>query len=199
MPDCELERLKEARNEVEKLLIFGAWLTKKVKEKGARPPIVVGGSAVEIYSFGHYTSGDIDLVGSREVVKDVLLLSGYFREEGRFFVSDELELFVEVPDDSLAGSYDKIRVIKVPEIEGEVYVIGIEDLIIDRLLACVVWKSEEDCRMTEYLLSKYKDEIDLSYLKNRAQQERVSSKLESILKKEKGKKNARGKGNYPKS
>ena len=182
----ELGKVKGARSEVEKLLIFGAWLSKKVREKGAKPPIVVGGSAVEIYSFGHYTSGDVDLVGTREAVKDVLLSSGYFREEGRLFVSDELELFVEVPDDSPAGSYEKVRVIKVPEIEGEVYVIGIEDLIVDRLCACVFRKSRDDCAWAEYLIRKYRNEIDLSYLRERAEEEKVSRMLEAILSKREG-------------
>ncbi len=193
-----IERIKNSKEEIEKLLILGAWLSEEAKKRGVKPPIIVGGSAVEIYTFGRYVSGDVDFVGSREFIKNVLLSSGFFREEGRFFISEELDLFVEVPDSVLAGSYNKVRVIRVPELESEVYVIGIEDLIVDRLSACVFRKSQEDCTMAEYLFRKYRDYIDLSYLKERAREERVSEKLESILNKEEGFTDV-GKGNSPES
>jgi len=134
MPLDWAERIKRSGNEVEKLILLGAWLTEEAKKRGITPPVVVGGSAVEIYTLGYYKSGDIDLVGPKEFVRDVLLSSGYFREEGRFLVSDELGLFVEVPDSTLAGSYDKVRRINVPELGAEVYVIGVED---------ICWKSIE--------------------------------------------------------
>ena len=165
------ERIRQATDEVEKLILLGAWLTEEAEKRGIRPPVVVGGSAVEIYTLGYYKSGDIDLVGPREFVKEVLLSSGYFREEGRFLISDELGLFVEVPGDRLDGSYEKVREVKVPELGVKAYVIGIEDLVIDRLKACVFWKSEDDCLWAKYLLEKYREEIDLNYLKELPQGE----------------------------
>ncbi len=176
-----IERIKKTPDELEKLILLGAWLSEEAKGKGVNPPVIVGGSAVEIYTWGYYKSADIDLVGSKEFVRSVLLSSGYFREEGRFFVSDELGLFVEVPDSTLLGSNEKVRRIKVSELDAEIYVLGIEDLIVDRLNACVFWRSEDDCTWAEYLLKKYRNEIDLTYLKERATQEKVMEKLESIL------------------
>ena len=180
------ERIRQATDEVEKLILLGAWLTEEAEKRGIRPPVVVGGSAVEIYTLGYYKSGDIDLVGPREFVKEVLLSSGYFREEGRFLISDELGLFVEVPDDRLDGSYEKVREVKVPELGAKAYVIGIEDLVIDRLKACVFWKSEDDCLWAKYLLEKYREEIDLNYLKERAKEDKVVAKLEDILRGRRG-------------
>lgn len=184
--DKELRRIKQAKNELQKLLLFGSWLTKEMKKKGAKPPIIVGGSALEIYTFGHYTSGDIDLVAPREWVKEILLSSGYFREEGRYFISEKLGLFVEVPDEHLAGDINRVRSIKVPETGEEVFLIGLEDLIIDRLLACVFWKSEEDCLMAEVIIRKYRKEIDLKYLVEKAKEEGVYERLESIINKDEG-------------
>lgn len=45
-------------------------------------------------------------------------------------------------------------------------IIGVEDLIIDRLNACKHWKSEIDCEMTELLVLRYRKELDWTYLEN---------------------------------
>ncbi len=177
----ELKSIKEARTELEKHLLFLAWLSEEFRRMGKNPPILVDGSAVEIYSYGHYMSGDIDLVGNREMIRDILLSTGYFREHGRLFISDELGLFVEVPDYRLSGSYEKVRRIKAKELGVDIYVIGLEDLILDRLSACKFWKSEEDCRMSEFLIRKYLEELDIEYLQNRATELGVYEELYAIL------------------
>lgn len=179
--DRELQKIKQSKREIEKLIFFMGWLTKKFKEQNLPPPVLVGGSALEIYTFGYYTSGDIDLVSERkDKIKEILLQTGLFKEEGRFFISEELELFIEVPDSSLAGSKEKIRVIKIPEEDLEFYIIGLEDLTVDRLCACLYWKSESDCLQAKYLLSKFKTEIDWKYLKEKAQSEGVKDLLEKF-------------------
>ena len=47
-------------------------------------------------------------------------------------------------------------------------IIGLEDLIIDRLNACKYWKSEIDCEMVELLLKRYTKELDWLYLEKKA-------------------------------
>ncbi len=170
-----IRKIKEETNALKKLLLFMAWLNRKLKEAGIKTfPILVGGSAVEVYTFGYYVSGDIDLVAqNRDGIRNVLLSTGLFKEVGRLLISEELGIFVDIPDDALAGSYEKIRTIKIPELDTEIKVIGIEDLIVDRLNACIFWKSETDCEIARYLFEKYKDEIDLSYLIERAKKENL--------------------------
>ncbi|RUM31376.1 MAG: hypothetical protein DSY42_02865 [Aquifex sp.] len=168
----ELRRIKEETNELKKMLLFMAWLNKKLKERGTRTlPVLVGGSAVELYTFGYYVSGDIDLVAqNRDEIKNILLSTGLFKEVGRIFISEELGIFV---DNTLAGSYEKIRTIKIPELEAEIMVIGIEDLIIDRLNACIFWNSQSDCEVARYLFEKYRNELELEYLIERAKKEKL--------------------------
>jgi len=175
MPEEELQRIKEETNELKKMLMFMAWLNKKIREKGLKSlPILVGGSAVELYTFGFYVSGDIDLVTeNKEEIKDVLLSTSLFKEVGRILYSEELGIFVDIPDRVLAGSYEKVRTIKIPELEAEIRVIGIEDLIIDRLNACIHWKSQSDCEIARFLFEKYKNELDMDYLKDRAKKEKL--------------------------
>jgi hypothetical protein len=50
----------------------------------------------------------------------------------------------------------------------ECTVLGIEDLLIDRMNACRHWKSEADCEMVELLVARYGREIDWDYLHKRA-------------------------------
>ena len=137
---------------------------------------------MEVYTGGVYSSGDIDLVYPfREHIRETLLSTGLFRQEGRLFISDELEIFLEIPGDKLWG--DENRVLTL-ELGGglKVRVIGIEDIIIDRLCACQHWDSRMDCELAELLLERYREELDWEYLKGRAAEEGV----EEILKGGKG-------------
>ncbi|MCM8821052.1 MAG: UbiD family decarboxylase, partial [Candidatus Omnitrophica bacterium] len=57
----EFKRLSEIDNNFKQRLYFVGILTKYLKVKKIRP-IVVGGHAVEFYTLGSYTTGDIDIV-----------------------------------------------------------------------------------------------------------------------------------------
>ncbi len=81
-----LEDIKAEKDELKKMLLFMSWLNRKLKERGVTAlPIVVGGSAVEIYTFGRYISGDIDLVTSnRNAIRDILLSTNLFEDRKGF-------------------------------------------------------------------------------------------------------------------
>ena len=76
------------------------------------------------------------------------------------------------------GDYSKISEITVDDMK--VYIIGIEDLIIDRLNAFVWWKSEEDGKWAKQLMALHEKEIDKKYLLQRAKKEGVAEALEKI-------------------
>ena len=66
-----------------------------------------------------------------------------------------------------AGGYATYDV----DVEGlRVVVIGVEDLLIDRLRAWVHWRSEEDGRWTRRLAGLHGDRIDWNYLRERTRQ-----------------------------
>lgn len=183
--DAFLERIKKENDVFKKHVLFSVWITEKLKERGKSLPIIVGGSAVEIYTSPFYVSGDIDYVfPNREEFEKVIFSTGLFKKQGKNYISDELGLFIEIVDERLSGSPSKVRKIKV-EIEGKEYtinVIGIEDLIIDRLNACVHWKSESDCEMSKILIEGYEKEIDFGYLLKRAKEDLLEDKLRKLLK-----------------
>ena len=119
-------------------------------EKRKVQPIVVGGSAVDFYTEGIYPSHDIDLVSNRKIIGKILENVFNFKPSGRHWINEQIGLSVEIPGSRLAGDKDKVTVIRIRNLN--VYVIGFEDLIIDRLNACVHWKSQTDCDQAQYII-----------------------------------------------
>lgn len=148
-------------------------------------PIVVGGCALEFYTTGGYATHDIDIIFSDNKLLNEKLSSWGFKRIGRHWINEELDLYIESPASQLDPEENK-RVCEV-EIEGlKVYLIGLEDLILDRLKAYVHWKSEDDGYWAKELIFMYKDKLEMTYLKRRAKIERVDKALAGILNEIKG-------------
>ena len=134
----------ESKSTFEKMVQVAALLTKLLEDKHIRP-VIVGGLAVEIYTRSDYTTVDIDMIISdRELAGQILVQLG-FSVEGRHWYHEKLMISIEIPNDILEDADDS----KVTELQInndlKVYVIGIEDIILDRLRACIHWKSTSDC------------------------------------------------------
>jgi predicted nucleotidyltransferase len=157
-------------------LYFVGILTKYLATRGVRP-IIVGGNAVEFYTLGAYATGDIDLICSdRKALGDLLQVWG-FRREGRTWFDPDLDLYLEAPSEVLAPEEDPGRVTEADVRGLTVRVVGIEDLIIDRLNAYVYWKSAHDGVWAQRLMIRHADSIDWTYLRKRARQQGVADAL----------------------
>ena len=140
--------------------------------------ILVGGGAVEFYTNGWYVTGDLDIItANRKKLISTLLEMGYERVSERGYVKGEV--FIDI-----VGSYFDRRSddITIKGTDLKVRVISIEDIIIDRLCACIHWASQKDCEQAGYLLAGYVKRLDMEYLMQRATEEQVLDKLEEILK-----------------
>lgn len=127
-------------------------------------PIVVGGLAVEVYTRGHYTTLDIDLVTMRRDYADKLLKELGFNKEGRHWYHAELEVAIEIPGNMLEDA-DQEKVIKINLPSGRhIYLIGLEDIILDRLRACVHWESTSDCEWGLRMLKVHRQALDKEYM-----------------------------------
>ena len=147
-----------------RLLVLGL-LTKRLAKHGIEP-ILVGGAALEFYTAGGYATSDVDLAMTTSTeVHEVFAALG-FEREGRYWHHAELDLLFEAPAPAGLPGEDAPRT--EAEIDGlRIVVIGIEDLLIDRLRAWVHWNSQEDARWTRRLAFLYSERIDWRYVLGR--------------------------------
>ena len=163
--ESALARLRaESEPRRRRLLALGL-LTQRLAKHGIEP-ILVGGAAVEFYTAGGYATADVDLAmtASKEAHEAFAALG--FVREGRYWHHAELDLLFEAPAPAGLPGEDAPRT--ETDIDGlRIVVIGIEDLLIDRLRAWVHWKSQEDGRWTRRLAFLYSDRIDWDYVLDR--------------------------------
>lgn len=177
-----LARIKSEADQLTKRLLFIGLLTRKLKDQKIKP-VIVGGNAVEFYTAGGYATGDIDIVCPSEPLDPILKELG-LSKEGRHWYSDELDIVIEAPA-AFLDARTKKRIIEVDIDDMKVFLIGIEDLIVDRLNAFVHWKSTEDRNWAKELISYHQDDVDWKYLGSSAKMNKVDSAL-TDLKKELG-------------
>ncbi|QSO47475.1 nucleotidyltransferase family protein [Alicyclobacillus mengziensis] len=160
---AKLHALESQPESFERTMKAVASITTCLMSAGIQP-IIVGGHAVELYTFSSYTTKDVDLVlEGYQKAGDILERLGFTKIPGsRHWYCEALDLPIEIPDTILEGSYERIS--KVAVGDDEVYVISIEDLLIDRLRAGVFWKSTIDMEQAEALLRSYANKLDLQYL-----------------------------------
>lgn len=148
-------------------LLMTGLITRRLEERGKPAPVLIGGLALSYYTREVYFTADIDLAyADREALDEVLQELG-FAKKGRYWVHSGLDIAVEAPASALAGEDARPETV---DLEGGLFcvVIGLEDLIIDRLNACKHWGSEVDGEMTELLIARYGAEVDWAYLEKKA-------------------------------
>jgi hypothetical protein len=148
-------------------MLVAGLITRVLEDRGKPAPVLVGGLALSYYTREVYFTADIDLAYVDGDALDAALRDLDFVKKGRYWVHEGLDMAVEAPASSLAGE-DAPR--ETVEMEGGLrcVVIGLEDLIIDRMNACKHRRSEVDCEMAELLIAHYREELDWDYLERRA-------------------------------
>jgi hypothetical protein len=143
-------------------------------------PIVVGGTALEFYTAGGYATKDVDLALPTSPEVDAAFAELGFVKEGRYWVREDLDLLFEAPaPEGLPGEEAPRTRIEIADLPVEI--VGVEDLLLDRLRALVHWQSEEDGRWARRLAGLYSDRIDWSYLRGRVRTNaEESTALEAI-------------------
>jgi hypothetical protein len=109
---------------------------------------VIGGSAVEFYTTGGYASADLDLVMLHPEDADRVLGASGFERRGRYWSLPDTDLLVEFPGQTLTyapGAYDRLTEVEMGDGLAAT-IIGIEDILIDRLYAAVSERRANDRR-----------------------------------------------------
>ncbi|MDE0299219.1 MAG: DUF6036 family nucleotidyltransferase [Candidatus Poribacteria bacterium] len=174
----QLDNAKKIEDPLRRRLYVCAIANAALVPSDELPFVVVGGNALEFYTLGDYTTVDVDLVSARRSEIGNILESWGFNRMGRHWYHPDLDVAIEVPDDVLAGSEEKITQV---EIEGlNVYIIGVEDLIIDRVNAYVHWRSIDDGDWAKELMALYRDDIDWDYLVESVQTKELLDALNTL-------------------
>lgn len=129
------------RPEFEAALRVFARISTAMDEAGHRPPVLVGGAAVEIYTRGAVTTGDFDLAcGRQDILETEMQRHGFVRPSGvgimtRGWVHPDLKLGFECVTDCLLDGLADRDMVQIVELgpDGSAAVIAPEDIIADRM------------------------------------------------------------------
>jgi hypothetical protein len=171
-----LSHLRKEPNDLRKKMLLLGFLSDELSRK-AGLLFLVGGQAVETYTAGQFTTGDVDVTTTDRKATESLLGRLGFKKEGMVWLSEKLGIAVHI-----VGSYPS-RTARIRSVEVGPYtvrVVGVEELIIDRLKAAKFWKSGRDSEQAVVLFNGFRDRIDIDYLRARAREEKVDDILPQV-------------------
>ncbi|MGI0007234.1 MAG: DUF6036 family nucleotidyltransferase [Nitrosotalea sp.] len=166
----EYKEMKEERDLFRRRIFFIGYLTTKLKENGV-DAILVGGEAIDLYTAGTFSTSDIDLVvDNKAVTENLLNRFGFGKKENGLWFNLDLNIVIQVIDQSYSGDSDRLQKFKIKNYE--IKVAAPEDLIQNRLYSAKFWKSNPQRDMEESiaLLRIFADSLDNSYLNKLARE-----------------------------
>jgi hypothetical protein len=132
---------------------------------------------VEIYSGGTYSTGDLDFVGTVTPEVARLLEAVGFERQGRHWIHEASQVFLEFPGSQLDPPELAVRVQVGP---WQVLALSPEDVLIDRLAAWQFWRSPLDGVTAFHLWQKLGDSLDSTRLEMAAESRGVRQALDSL-------------------
>ena len=170
--------LRKAKTPDRRVAWFGALLAKESEV----PVVIVGGSAIQVYTERAYVSHDIDIVGDRSKLAAVLRRWGFHREKGRssriYWVKEPLGLVDLVGVRMKSGLSP--QTVQTPY--GSVNLGPPEDLITRRLMRAGAEQSTDLFQEAVLIAHRYRDVLDWGYIRADAQYERVLPLYEQLRK-----------------
>lgn len=141
--------------------------------------VLSGGSCVQIYSEGKYTSDDIDLIdrfnGGHTRIKQVMFDMG-FKEHNRYFVHEDTEYFIEFPRGPLGVGDAPVHDIATLEEEtGILKLLTPTDCIKDRLAAYYHWDDPQSLEQAVWVAQQ--NPFDMDAVKTWSVQEGMMEKF----------------------
>ena len=145
--------------------------------------VLSGGSCVEIYSRGNYTSYDIDLINRYNdtffKIKSTMESLG-FEEEGKYFIFKDTKFYIEFPSGPLGVGDSHVE--KIEEISTKYGVLKLltpTDCIKDRLSAYYHWDDEQSLQQAIWVAQQ--NEINFDDLKDWSSKEQALLKYNNFI------------------
>lgn len=166
------------RPEFEAALRLLARISVEMDAAGYRPPVLVGGAAVEIYTRGAVMTGDFDFAcGRQDIFEGLMQQHGFVRPTGRGvatrgWIHPDFKLGVEVVTDRLLDGLadrDMVQIIQLGD-DGELAVIAPEDIIADRMGQYASGSAPEMLGQARTLFALC-DGLDMDYMQRRIAEE----------------------------
>src|SRR5207249_1571274 len=113
---------------------------------------------------GQFTTGDIDITTTdRELTEKILRRLG-FSKEGMIWLNAKVGIAVHIVG-SFPSTSRRARSVNIGPYS--IRMVGVEELIVGRLVAAKHWKSARDAEQAIVLFKSFEKSIDREYLKKR--------------------------------
>lgn len=140
--------------------------------------VIVGGSAVEFYTAASYMTKDIDFIAKDDFqIAKIMTSLGFSIGEGYTWFHPDTSVVVEFPKPPLLGDISRVTEVKTEY--GVAEIIGVEDIILDRLKGREFWQDNNE--IPEMMIYSHYESIDFVYLRKQAEYELVSDVLEKAI------------------
>ncbi|MBI2335915.1 MAG: hypothetical protein HYU97_04045 [Deltaproteobacteria bacterium] len=180
----ELERIAKLPNPIQPIEL-AAMISSHFQKQGVLAS-VVGGATVQYYTDAEYVTKDLDMVlyfDTKEIVEKTMKGLGFVRSSSyRHFEHPKLPFVVEFPPApvEIGGRFiNSFVTLKMNN--HEIRILRVEDIIMDRLIAALVWKDRPSLDQAKLIWIKNQRYIDLDYLKDFAKSEGCSVLLRKVI------------------
>lgn len=179
-PDSDYKRILKEKDRFTRKLTFAAFLAYRLKNNGI-DSVLVGGSAVEVYTNGDFPTADMDFDVSNMGKAIQLLKDLGFKKTDSLWYNSDLDILLDLSSKGYSGDPAKLRIIKVRNYSLKVA--GVEDLIVNRLYSAKFWKSnpQRDLEEATALVRIFSGKVDSDYLKLLAEKNDVIDVLSRIM------------------
>jgi hypothetical protein len=170
-----ISRLRKEPNELRKKMLLLGYITSKL-EKKKQSIFLVGGQAVETYTAGQFPTGDIDVTTSDSATTQKVLKGLGFEEIGMIWLNKQLGIAFHI-----VGYFapERPRTISIGPYKARI--VGVEELVLDRLSAAKFWNIPADYEKAKVLYDNFKKQIDMDYLRKMAKEKNVEDSLLRII------------------
>ena len=175
------------QQQLERQLCLAAAISAAFEERGA-PAVLVGGTVVEFYTAGGYTTADIDMVLpplEKKEIETVMEELGLVRSgDYRHWSHPQIPFPVEFPPGPLLIGHLVVGDVSEIEIEGtKLKILKVEDILLDRMVMAQKWDDLQAQVQAEMLMYAHYDEMDWPYIRRQASQIGVLKIFQEIQKK----------------